>query len=410
MIRYLLFKLLNGLQAFIKRKTIHYPVIYNANAADESNRKKRALLIYIVKPFLLQDNDPQLLRHQNARQCRQIAALLDEFGYIVDAVYRRDREFRPSKDYDLVISHGATDTFFTENILKIYLATTLCHAAHNKNLQRRHKLLSERRKCKVRIRRQYSTLMPYVMKSDAIICFGNEFIVNSWKKVFKGPIYPFNNYGFKETEFLLDSKDFLTARNNFLFFASGSQMQKGLDLLLEIFPKYPDLHLYICSDFKEEEDFCACYHRELYETPNIHPIGRVRVNGPEFYELVRKCACVVQPSCSEGQTGSVVQCMYSGLIPLVTKEAGIDMEDFGITFPDDSLAEIERVIVEVSRRSESWHREHSIKTRRVSEEKYSEDAFTTRWRDILTEILSNAGAKNSGTKTSKGLTSDSTRP
>lgn len=375
MIRHFLYKLRNRLQAFIKRETIHYPVIYNANAANKSRRKKRALLIYIVKPFLLQANDPQLLRHQNARRCRQIAALLDEFGYIGDAVYIRDREFRPSKDYDLVISNRTNDTFFAEDLMKIYLATTLCHDLHNKNLRRRHKFLSERRNGKIKIRRQYSEIMPYVTKSDAIICLGSEFIVNSWKKVFKGPIYPFNNYGFKGTEFLLDSKDFHTARKNFLFFASGSQMQKGLDLLLEIFPKHSDLHLYICGDFKNEEDFCSCYHKELYETSNIHPIGRVTVNSPEFYELVRQCACVIHPSCSEGQTGSVVQCMYAGLIPLVTREAGIDMEDFGVAFPDDSLAEIEKVIIEVSQRSESWHREHSIKTRRVSEEKYSEDAF-----------------------------------
>jgi glycosyltransferase involved in cell wall biosynthesis len=388
---------------------MHYPVIYNANAADELQRKKRALLLYIVKPFLLQDNDPQLLRHQNARQCRQIAALLDELGYIVDAVYIRDREFRPAKNYDLIISNRADDTFFAKDSLKIYLATTLCHDSHNKNLRRRHQLLSERRNCKIKIRRRYGEIMPYVVESDAIICFGNEFIANSWRKTFKGPIYPFNNYGFKETEFLLDAKDFRAARKNFLFFASGSQVQKGLDLLLEVFPKHPELHLYICSDFKTEEDFCACYHQELYETPNIHPIGRVRVNGPEFYELVRQCACVVHPSCSEGQTGSVVQCMYSGLIPLVTRETGIDIEDFGVTFPNDSLAEIERVIIEISQRSESWHREHSIRTRRVSEEKYSEDAFAKRWRTILTEILGVAGDQNDRAKMIQVSPDDSPR-
>jgi hypothetical protein len=83
--------------------------------------------------------------------------------------------------------------------------------------------------------------------------------------------------------------------------------------------------------------------------------------------------------------------MYSGLIPLVTKESGIDTEDFGITFADDCLEEIERVIVEVSEKPGSWHRERSIKTRVVSEEKYSEDAFMDRWRNMLAEILNGAG-------------------
>ena len=86
--------------------------------------------------------------------------------------------------------------------------------------------------------------------------------------------------------------------------------------------------------------------------------------------------------------------MYSGLIPLVTKETGIDTEDFGMTFENDGLEEIERVILEVSRMPESWHREHSIKSRKVSEKKYSEDAFMERWRNMLGEILNCPDKKN----------------
>ena len=324
--------------------------------------------------------------------------MLGEFGYVVDVVDIRDRRFRPSRDYDLIISNRVTHSSLAKDAIKLYLATTLCHPAHCRNLRRRHILLFKRRKYGLKVRRLYSGRMPYVTQSDAVICFGNEFVMNSWKEVFTGPIYRFNNYGFKETEVLLDSKDFLTARENFLFFASGSQMQKGLDLLLEIFPQHPNLHLYVCSDFKGEDDFCSCYQKELYRTPNIHPIGRVRVNGPEFYDLVRKCAYVICPSCSEGQSGSVVQGMYSGLIPMVTRETGVDTGDFGITFSDDSLREIERVVVAVSRLPESWHREHSVKTRKISEEEYSEDAFVRRWRGILGELLGHLESKNGGAR------------
>jgi hypothetical protein len=85
--------------------------------------------------------------------------------------------------------------------------------------------------------------------------------------------------------------------------------------------------------------------------------------------------------------------MYSGLVPLVTREAGIDTEDFGMTFFDDSLDEIERVMVKVSQLPEDWHRTYSIRTRKTAEEKYSEDAFTDRWRTILTELLSRSGVR-----------------
>ena len=388
-IKRFLFRLYNGLKVYMKS----YTVIHNANGSDESNYHKRALLIYIVKPFLLEGGSPKLLRHQNSKQCRQIATVLDELGYIVDAVDVRDRRFRPSKNYNLVICNRVTDTPLTKDAIRIYLATTLYHTLHNKNLRRRHDILYKRRRCRVELRRIYSEKMPYVMKSHAIVGFGNEFIMSTWKEAFKVPTYPFNNYGFKETEFPLASKDFSIARKNFLFFASKSQMQKGLDLLLEIFPRHPGLHLYICSEFKSEADFCTCYHKELYETPNIHPMGWVRVNSPQYNELVRQCAYVIHPTCSDGQPGSVVQCMHSGLIPLVTREAGINTEDFGITFSDDSLEEIQRVILEVSQLPENWHREHSIRTRKVAEDKYSEEAFVERWRNMLTQILNSAAAK-----------------
>ncbi len=130
-------------------------------------------------------------------------------------------------------------------------------------------------------------------------------------EVFGGPIYPFNNYSFRETS-PVDWKNYSHARYNFLFFASRSQMQKGLDLLLEVFAKLPHLHLFVCSKFGGEPDFCACYRKELFETLNVHPVGWIPVNGPEYQQLVERCGFVIHPTCSEGQAGSVVQCMHSG--------------------------------------------------------------------------------------------------
>jgi glycosyltransferase involved in cell wall biosynthesis len=393
----LLFRLYNKLKTMVK-PVKRNPIIYNVNSADESNYRKSALLFYLVKPFLLSKDNPEFLSHQSLKQCRQIATLLGEFGYIVDAVDKRNFNLLKKRNYALVVNARADlkipDASFGNDAVKIFLATSQNYIVHNRNLRKRHELFYERRRCQVEARRIYSEVMPYIANSEVTIGFGNEAVMGTWKEVCKGPIYPFNNYGFKETEFLPDAKDFSTARRNFLFFASGSQIQKGLDLLLEIFPRHPHLHLYVCSSFRTEGDFCTCYYKELYETPNIHPIGWVRVNSPEFYELMQKCGYVIHPSCSEGQPGSVVQCMYAGLVPLVTKEAGIDTEDFGIIFPNDSLAEIEKVVVEVSQLSESWHRERSTRTRKVAEEKYSEDAFINRWRAILTEILHGAGIRN----------------
>jgi glycosyltransferase involved in cell wall biosynthesis len=391
-----LLKLYNRLKTLVT-PTKSYPVIYNVNSGNESDYQKHALLVSIAKPFLLSDDAPELFNHQNLRRGKQIAALLGEFGYLVDTVDRRGLSRLTKRNYDLIINDRAdvksVDASFRDATVKIFLATAQNYIMHNGNLRRRHRLLRERRRCRMEPRRLFPEVMPYLAKADVTIGVGNTRTMSTWRNIFRGPIYPFNTYGFKETEFVFDTKDFATAQKNFLFFASRSQVLKGLDLLLEIFPKHPDLHLHVCSDFHKERDFCACYHKELYETPNVHPLGWIRVNSPEFYGLVQRCGYVILPTCSEGQSGSVVQCMYAGSVPLVTKEAGIDTEDFGVTFCDDSLAEIERTIIEISALPESWLREHSVRTRQVAEQKYSEDAFMRRWRDVLAEILNGAGAK-----------------
>ena len=126
----------------------------------------------------------------------------------------------------------------------------------------------------------------------------------------------------------LDGKDFARARRHFLFFASRAQVQKGLDLLLEIFPRLPGLDLYVCSMFEGEKDFCECHHLELYQTPNVHPIGWIQVNSRS--SASGAALRVRDPSeLPEGEPGSVVQSMAAGLIPLVTREAGIEQTSSG---------------------------------------------------------------------------------
>lgn len=363
------------------------PMISNANGADEAACNGAALLVYLPQAFQLADDDPAFLRHQNLNRCRNIAAVLGELGCVVDVVHRSDTNFRPARSYDLVIGDrtdwNGVERLFPPTAVHVYLATSMSHHLHNANLRRRHELLRTRRGCDVEIRRVYPEVMPAVDGADAIAVVGNDFTARTWKEVFEGPVYPFHSHGPGQPGSPPKGKDFAEARRSFLFFASKSQMQKGLDLLLEIFPRHPSLQLYVCSRFEEERDFCACYRRELFETPNVHPLGWVGVRSPEFDELMRRCAYVIHPTCSEGQPGSVVQCMYAGLIPLITEEAAIDPEGIGVRFADDSLEEIERVIADVTQRPPEWHLECSARTRAVAQARYSERAFVTRWREIM---------------------------
>ncbi len=378
--------LFTGLRRRLRRP--RYPVVLNANRVDERSYRKRALLVYLPRAFVLDDDDPAFALHTNLHSCQTMAAILDEFGYVVDVANRRDERFRPRPDYDLVIGEKFDwgRNRFRPDTLHAFLATSMDHAVHNANVRRRHAEHLARGRAPVVQRRVYPEYLPAVWSAHALIGIGNDFTVGTWKQGFAGPTFGFNNVRLRQGAVSSAPRDLATAGRHFLFHASGSQMQKGLGLLLEIFPRHPQLHLWVCSGFEGEADFCAAYRQELFETPNIHPLGWTSAASPQFASLLRTCAFVIHPSCSEGQAGSVVHPMHSGLIPLVTRETGLDTDDFGITFARDAIGEIEGVVLDMARRPPSWLEEHAERTRRAASERFSEEAFARRWRSILSEI------------------------
>jgi glycosyltransferase involved in cell wall biosynthesis len=138
-------------------------------------------------------------------------------------------------------------------------------------------------------------------------------------------------------------------RRNFIWFGSVGLAHKGLDLALEAFARMPGLNLTVVGAINLDPDFKRVYHRELYELPNIRTPGWITATSPEFLALLRDQVGVVYPSCSEGGAGSVICCMHGGLIPIVTREASVDVQDFGFETRSDA---IEDIMTEVCRVSE----------------------------------------------------------
>ncbi|MFH2107287.1 MAG: hypothetical protein ABII93_01350 [Chrysiogenia bacterium] len=322
-----------------------------------------------------------------------MAALLGESGFCVDVADYRAKKVNSKHKYDLIISHQI-DFLQTLKLAKpgavtLFLASGITHHAYNRNIQKRYSDLERRRKCRLSIRQRNTEFTPFAEQADMIVGFGNGSTLATWEEQYHKPVIAFNNYGFSETRFVRRVYDSGNLRSNFLFFASWHQVGKGLDLLLEIFPKHPTLHLFVCSSFKKESDFCRCFRKELFETVNIHPVGLLPVLSGKFYDIVEKCAFVISPTAAEGQSGAILQCMATGLVPVVSREAGIDTEDFGFMLENCTLEEIEKMILQVSQLPAERIADLSEKTRAVCEEKYSETAFRNRWREIIAEIQYN---------------------
>ena len=156
--------------------------------------------------------------------------------------------------------------------------------------------------------------------------------------------------------------------------------------MLEIFVQNPDLHLYVCSNFKNEKDFTRLYHKELFETENIHPIGFININNYEFSEITKKCSYIIMPSCSEGQAGSVLTGMSAGLIPIISKECGLE-KDEAYFFTDNKIETIEKTIKEFSQKPQEWIIENSKKAMKTIQDSHSEKSYYESVKSGLTKII-----------------------
>lgn len=290
---------------------------------NKTSHSKHCLLAYLRGPFL-----PQIrsrFAHQSHEQVRELAKILGELGYNVD-VMNYSAKPKLGKFYDLVIDiHPDSSKPYWKHLKKeakkIIYFTGSYPDFQNQAEQKRLQDLQKRRGVKLRARRQVPSIPKSIWERfDAILLMGNEQTKKTFPKL-KTPIYLITNAGDENYPKLPKTQK---SAKSFLFLASGGQVHKGLDLLLEIFARHPELELYVCSPFAKEEDFTKEYYKELYETPNIHPIGFLDPYSQRFQEIAKKCAYLLSPSCSEGMSGSVLVAMSAGIIPIASKACGVD--------------------------------------------------------------------------------------
>jgi hypothetical protein len=84
------------------------------------------------------------------------------------------------------------------------------------------------------------------------------------------------------------------------------------------------------------------YYEVYFDLDNIHKIGWLNLNMAKSIDLIKTCSFHIFPSCSEGMPGAVITSMTLGLIPIVTKEAGItfDNNEFIITEDINNIIKI----------------------------------------------------------------------
>lgn len=168
-------------------------------------------------------------------------------------------------------------------------------------------------------------------------------------------------------------KDFTVCRNGFIWLGGGGMVLKGLDLVLEYFSKHPEYHLTVCGPVQSESDFEKLYHKELYKTPNITTLGKTNITSDRFMQALNESVALISPSSSEGQSGSVVTAMHAGLIPIISKESGVPVADFGILLETNTISAIGDAIEKIAhepieklreRASQAWENARTLYTRK----------------------------------------------
>jgi glycosyltransferase involved in cell wall biosynthesis len=215
--------------------------------------------------------------------------------------------------------------------------------------------------------------------------WGNEFTIGTFsyarKAILRLPVPSTSLYPWSE------DKDYSRQRKNFLWFGNVGMVHKGLDVVLEAFAQMPDYHLTVCGDVKNEEDFEATYHKELYQRSNIESVGWVDTDSARFKEITDKCVGVIHPSCSEGCSGSVVTCLHAGLIPIVSYESGIDVWDFGLILKESSVEEIIQGVKAISDLSAVTLKERSRKAWEFARAFYTKENYVACYSDFVTNVL-----------------------
>lgn len=353
----------------------------------ENECKGNVLLSLWIEPFLVRDSEAISNTHAHNWRSLQVARTFLDLGYDVDVVDYRNGTFIPEKKYTFFVAFRTNFEriagLLNNDCIKIVHLDTAHWLFNNSASFRRGLSLQQRKGVTLTGLRIVETNMA-IECADYATVSGNQFTIGTYsyskKPIFRIPyptcaVYPWS-----------EEKNYEACRNNFLWFGSSGFVHKGLDLVLDVFAEIADCHLYVCGPIQSEKDFEQAYYKELYQTPNIHTLGWVDIDSPEFIEITNKCVGLIYPSCSEGGGGSAITCMQAGVIPIVSYESSVDVEDFGIILKESSLEEIKAAIQMITRLSAEKLGSMSRKAWEFATANHTREKYAEEFRQVIDRI------------------------
>ena len=345
--------------------------------------KGHVLFSYITLPFTVASKDA-FDGHTNLWECRDMAHAFLERGYAVDVIDWTNKTFTPKKRYtyflDIHANMERVAPLLNKDCVKI-LHTTGAHFLFHNTAEYQRLLDVQKRRAKTLIPRRAVVPSYGIEHADVVTMLGNEFTEGTYayagKHIIRIPLSSTHTYPSPA------EKNFERARKGFVWFGGSGMVHKGLDLVLEAFAHMPECQLTICGKVANEKDFVEAYKKELYETPNIRVAGLTDPGGDTYKDICTSAVALVYPSSSEGQSGAVITTMHAGLIPIISYQSGVDVEDFGSILTENTIEEIRRAVRAIASLPDEELRARSMKAWHYARGHHTREKFAAAYRSFV---------------------------
>lgn len=366
-----------------KRKN-NYPILLNVNLEAEASQPRVLLcyLDYVSSNIRLFKN----ATHTNFAELNMLVkafisqnAVLDICSFEAEGI----DEVLEKRDYDYILGFGTVfrkaASMHPDAKKILYVTENPYHVSRQAELERIEYFKERTGRQTEFLRTGRSYLDGDLKLADAIICLGEK----RHMEHLGVPVFHVTPTGLHNDRFIFRWEK--KKKNRFLVFGSNGIIHKGIDLLIEVFKDHPEWELYVCGaeaakDLKQK--------RISNVTANIHLCGYVSTQSEAFTELIDACTFVLLPSCSEACATSLLTCMRHGMIPVTTKNNGMEQyEEYCDFFDGYRLEEIESKLIQMVSYDMEELEKKAYEIWKFSNEEFTLKRFYADVRQVLGKLM-----------------------
>ena len=359
-------------------------LIYKVFVSKCKGSKKWAYVSYIPEVFYKQWDEGYMRGHQSRQEMVEMVSIFNHLGYNV-FVSSCNYTVLPNRNFDVIF--GVEPTFVAAckkypKAMKIYYATGAYWGHQNGMIKKRTDEFNLKHKCKSPYCRLVN-VYNHLDLCDKILQIGSKYTVETYPEEYRDKItliHQSNTLNGVEVSNITYAKE-----NEYVWIGGGGSILKGLDLVLDYFITQPDKHLHVVGTI--EDDVVEAYGKEIKDNITFH--GYMNLFSNEFKEVVSKCNAIVYPSCTEaGMPGSVINAMYYGLIPIVSRWAAMEeINELGAIIEDLTTESIANAIDNIEKIEEVKLEEMKNSCHYFAKDTFNLERFSGEFKENISKMI-----------------------